>query len=333
MFIQNRSTFYHDNTVEYDETDWTNEINRLRDRVELLEKVVSNFPGGLSLFDENLQMVLCNYRQFEMLEYTDDLLQNGLPTMEELFRYNAERGEYGPGDVEMHVRRRMALAKKQLQHCYERERPNGDVLEIRGAPLEGGGFVTTYTDVTERRRDQDLIEHLTRHDALTCLTNRLLFNDRLELATAQVRRGATIAVHMVNLDNFRQVNEEFGRRTGDEVLKLFAQRLRATVRDTDTVARLDGDEFGVIQTGVPEPENAMRLADRILDVLDRPLEVDGNQIRLTCSCGIVLAPEQGTDPDELMTKVDLAVYKSRSCGGRQFNFYTEDIVRKPAVNG
>ncbi len=170
MFIQNRSTFYHDNTVEYDEHDWTNEINRLRDRVELLEKVVSNFPGGLSLFDENLQMVLCNYRQFEMLEYTDELLQNGLPTMEELFRFNAERGEYGPGDVEMHVRRRLALAKKQLQHCYERERPNGDVLEIRGAPLEGGGFVTTYTDVTERRRAQDLIEHLTRHDALTSLS-------------------------------------------------------------------------------------------------------------------------------------------------------------------
>ena len=102
-------------------------MDDLRERVRLLEAVLENFPGGISLLDDNLQMVLCNERQKQMLEYPEDLMRDGYPSMADLFRFNAKRGEYGAGDIEMHVERRMELARKMESHCYDRTRPNGTI--------------------------------------------------------------------------------------------------------------------------------------------------------------------------------------------------------------
>ena len=110
-------------------------VDTLRERIRLLEAVIENFPGGLSLFDNNLEMVLCNEQQKAMLEYPAELFANGNPTLEDLFRFNAARGEYGPGNPDDHVARRIALVKKRHAHVYERTRPNGMIVEIRGAPL------------------------------------------------------------------------------------------------------------------------------------------------------------------------------------------------------
>ena len=124
-------------------------IDLLSERVQLLEQVVDNFPGGIQLFDKNLQLVLCNQQQREMLGYPDELFAGGDPSLETIFRFNAERGEYGPGNVEDLVAERMQRVALREPHVFERTRPNGTVLEIRGMPLADGGFVTTYLDVIE----------------------------------------------------------------------------------------------------------------------------------------------------------------------------------------
>jgi PAS domain-containing protein len=130
-------------------------VEGMRERMRSLEAVVENFPGGISVFDRDLNMVLCNDQQRRLLDYPDNLFAGAFPSMEALFRFNVQRGEYGPGEAEEHVARRMALVRQNKSHVYERTRPNGTVVEVRGVPITGGGFVTTYFDVTEQRRKTD----------------------------------------------------------------------------------------------------------------------------------------------------------------------------------
>lgn len=301
-------------------------VESLRERARLLEAVIENFPGGISLFDEDLQLVLCNERQKQMLDYPPELFAGGPPSMEKLFRFNASRGEYGPGDVEEQVERRMALARERKAHHYERTRPNGTVLEIRGAPIEGGGFVTTYLDVTEDRRNQALIAHMAHHDTLTDLPNRALFADRLQTAVAMAKRAGVVAVHFLDIDCFKPVNDRLGHKAGDDLLIAIAARLKRSVRENDTVARIGGDEFAIVQTGIREQADAAVLARRIVNEIGRPYEVAGESVRIGASIGVALAPTDGITTDELLRKADAALYRSKSGGRGCFTFFREKEV-------
>lgn len=300
-----------------------NYVDSLRDRIRLLEAVIENFPGGISLYDKDLQMVLCNERQKELLEYPDELFGKGYPTLEELFRFNARRGEYGPGDIELQVKKRMALVREMKPHTYERARPNGTIVEVRGVPLEGGGFVTTYFDVTEQRRNQALIAHMAHHDPLTDLPNRMLFSDRLQSAIALAKRGAMMAVHYIDVDNFKPVNDNLGHQAGDDLLKGVAERMRASVRENDTLARLGGDEFAIVQTGIHQAGDAAVLAKRVLARVAEPFALCGSDVRVGLSIGIAVAPRDGLSTDELLMKADSALYGSKSAGRGRFTFYGE----------
>ena len=296
-------------------------VDSLRAHTRLLEAVIENFPGGISLFDDNLQMVLCNRRQQELLEYPPELMARGYPSMEALFRFNALRGEYGPGDVEAIVNRKMTLARKREAHCYDRTRPNGTLLEIRGMPLEGGGFVTIYLDVTEQRKAQALIAHMAQHDPLTDLPNRMLFQDRLKTAIAQVKRGGVMAVHYLDLDDFKPVNDRLGHQAGDELLVNVAGRLRQAVREHDTIARLGGDEFAIVQTALHRSSDAEVLAHRLLRAFAAPFQIRGCEVQVGLSIGIAVAPDDGLTADDLLIKADNALYKSKASGRGCFNFF------------
>ncbi|MCV0395109.1 MAG: diguanylate cyclase [Rhizobiaceae bacterium] len=293
----------------------------LRDRVRLLEAVISNFPGGLTLFDEQLRMVLCNEELKRLLDYPDSLFRHGLPTLEDLFWFNAERGEYGPGPAVDHVARRMALVRKRRSHHYERTRPNGMIMEVRGVPIEGGGFLTTYLDVTEQRRNQALIAHMAHHDALTDLPNRLLFADRLGKAIALARRGGLAAIHCLDVDGFKPVNDRFGHQAGDDLLVDIARRLSATIREHDTVARLGGDEFAVIQTGIHTRQDAAVLAGRLVRSFERPFSAGAHSVAIGVSIGVALTPHDGTSTDELLSRADAALYRSKAAGRGRYTFF------------
>jgi diguanylate cyclase (GGDEF)-like protein len=302
-------------------SDDPDDIESVIERVRLLEAVVDNFPGGISVFDRSLRMVFCNEQQKRLLDYPAELFAGGYPTLEEIYRFNATRGEYGPGDTERHVALRMSLAREQRLHTFERTRPNGTILEIRGVPLNGGGFVTTYLDVTEQRRAQQLIAHMAHHDALTDLPNRALFRDRLEQTVARVRRGESAAIHYLDLDRFKQVNDELGHMVGDALLRSVARRLHKTTRDTDTVARLGGDEFVFIQAAVSSDADAAAFAGRIIKSVAWPHVVNGHTISIGTSIGIAVAPRHGNDPDELLKKADSALYRCKGAGAGGFAFY------------
>jgi len=302
-------------------------VDTLKERVRMLEAVFENFPGGISLFDRDLKMVLCNEQQKKLLEYPDELFaRRNKPTLEDLFRFNARRGEYGPGDPEEYVERRMALVRTNRSHVYERTRPNGTVLEIRGEPLAGGGFVTTYLDVTEQRRAQALIAHMAHHDTLTNLPNRALFTDRLQNAIAFAKRNGLMALLYVDVDHFKPVNDTLGHLDGDNLLIQIADRLRSSVRENDTVARLGGDEFAIIQTGIREPDDATVLARRVLGEMARAFDISGKHVRIGVSIGIAFAPTDGITIDDVLRKSDSALYRSKSGGRGRFTIYEAEAA-------
>jgi diguanylate cyclase (GGDEF)-like protein len=300
-----------------------NHVDSLREHIRLLEAVVQNFPGGISLFDSDLQMVLCNEQQKILLDYPAELFAHGFPTLEGLFRFNAMRGEYGPGDIEEHVARRMRLVRERKAHVYERTRPNGTVVEVRGMPLIGGGFVTTYLDVTEQRRTQALIAHMAHHDTLTNLPNRALFTDRLQTAIALAKRSGLLALHCLNIDRFKPINDTLGHDAGDALLVAAAERLRDAVRENDTVARLSGDEFAIVQTGIREPADASVLARRLLGLFSAPFDILGNSVQVRVSNGVAFAPADGVTTDEVLRKADSALNRSKIKGGGRFSFFSD----------
>src|SRR5207244_1496369 len=147
------------------------------------------FPGGIGFYDRDLRVVVCNERAKEILDLPSHFFAKGPPLLEDLLRFNAERGEYGPGDIEEQVASKLALARDRLTYRFERTRPDGTALDVRGAPIENGGFITTYMDITERYRSESKIAHMATHDALTGLANRVLFHERLDQAFTDMKQS------------------------------------------------------------------------------------------------------------------------------------------------
>ena len=294
------------------------DVTEQRQRLYQLDAIIENFPGGICLFDKNMEMVLHNRELLQLLELPPSLFQNGKPSLEQLFRFNAARGEYGPGQSEELVQQRLERLKERCSHVYRRRRPNGTTVEVRGVPIKGSGFLSTYVDVTDQSRRQELVAHMAHHDGLTDLPNRLLLMDRLQTAVAQAKRGNPIAVHYLDLDNFKPVNDTYGHDVGDELLKSVANRLRKVLRETDTLTRIGGDEFVVSQVGIHDPGNAETLANRVIETLCAPFDCGGHTIKIGISIGISLAPEHGTNPTELLKLADQALYRAKSKGRRTF---------------
>jgi len=176
-------------------------------------------------------------------------------------------------------------------------------------------------DVTERARAEERIAHMAHHDALTDLPNRVLLRERLEAGLAHVRRGEQLAVHYLDLDTFKTINDTLGHPAGDELLKVVAERLCACVREVDAVARLGGDEFAVIQTGLKDVNEAAGLAQRIRDALKVPCDLNGQLINIDSSIGIACAPSDGTDADQLLKNADMALYRAKADGRANFRFF------------
>ncbi len=288
------------------------DVRALQDELDLLRAVVENFPGGLSLVDKNLKLVFCNDRQRALLEYPPELFERGNPTLEQLFRFNAIRGEYGPGDIEMHVSDRMELVKQRKAHHFRRTRPNGVVLEIRGVPLDGGGFMTTYLDVTADRPATPETIANAEYDKLTGLPKGVLLRVRMSQMVANCKPNQVAAVHCFDFDHFGELNKKFGQAVGDLVLQTTAARLQDVVRSNDTVARIGDNRFIVLQSEVKLPSDVAKLAHRISDAVQKPILHNGQTIALTASIGFSLTPRDGTDPDALLAKAEEAVLKSKS---------------------
>ncbi len=194
---------------------------------------------------------------------------------------------------------------------------------IRGPNGEAQYLMGVVEDLTEQKRAEARIAHMARHDSLTDLPNRMLLMARIEEALARLRqRGERFCVFLLDLDQFKSVNDSLGHSLGDALLKTVAERLRSVVNESDVVARLGGDEFAILQTTEGDPrETAIPLANRLLEVITAPYELGGQQATIGTSIGIALAPADGDDGDQLLVRADLALYRAKSEGRNGYRFF------------
>jgi diguanylate cyclase (GGDEF)-like protein len=302
----------------------------------LLSAVIENFPGAISVVDADLRVAAHN-RQFKtLLEFPDWLIDKPGVTFEDIVRFNAQRGDYGAGDPEKHVAAVLARVSNLQPHKFERVRPNGTVLEIRGMPMPGGGFVTTYIDITARKQAEQEIENLAFHDALTRLPNRRLLNDRLNQAMAASKRnGGCGALMFLDLDHFKPLNDKHGHEVGDLLLIEVASRLSTCVRQVDTVARFGGDEFVVLLGDLPASRDdataragliaekmRLSLAQPYLLTRQRAGQADARiEHHCTVSMGVAVFVNHEASPDDLLKWADMAMYESKESGRNTVRYH------------
>ncbi len=181
-------------------------------------------------------------------------------------------------------------------------------------------------DVTERKKAQASVVHMAHHDALTGLANRVLFRQRLDEALARMRReGHGLAVHCLDLDRFKGVNDTLGHPVGDALLRAVSERLLRCARDADTVSRVGGDEFAIIQDCVRSPEEASAFATRLLDAVGQAYYLEGHVVVVNVSVGIAMAPSDGADPDLLLKNSDMALYRAKDEGRGVYRFFEPEM--------
>lgn len=193
------------------------------------------------------------------------------------------------------------------------------------------GFVKIMRDQTEHRLAEEQTQFLANHDVLTGLPNRVHLSNKLHQSIALSQRSQVpMAVLLLDLDRFKQVNDTYGHHAGDLLLKEVATRILSSIRETDFVARLGGDEFVIIQADVSQPDAAETLARKLVLELGRPYRLDTDEISSGTSIGLCLYPRDGKNPVELLKRADLALYRAKHAGRHTYQFYSSELVSEQA---
>lgn len=285
-----------------------------------LQVLLQNLDQGVTVIDEKLNIIYWNKAFFKLLDLPESLIKPVM-TYEDIVRFNAKRGEYGPGDIEQHVQTRVQASLKFEPHHFERMRPDGRTLEVTGKPLkingESFGFITTYVDITEHKRMANRLREMANTDVLTELYNRRYFTT---LLTREIKRcertGHALSVLLLDLDHFKNVNDKYGHSIGDLTLKTFAKTCKAELRDIDMMGRLGGEEFGIY---LPETgrDGAFTLAERIREAIAAMTLMDENEnpFHITVSIGVCVYDSMFDERmEDLIKRADKALYRAKSQG-------------------
>jgi diguanylate cyclase (GGDEF)-like protein len=293
---------------------------KLRIRNLQFDTAINNMSQGLCFFDAAHRLIVCNDRYVEMYDLPPDRVGPGT-SLTEIVDMRFEVGSFPAMTREeyLHWRANVAISAKPTESIVELR--NGRTFKIRHRPMPDLGWVATHEDITEQRRSEVKIEYMAHHDSLTDLANRVLLNERLEQALRRTDRGEMVALHHLDLDQFKAVNDTFGHPAGDKLLQTVADRLRGLVRETDTVARMGGDEFVIVQFPIDDPADATALAQRVIRLMSEPYDLDGQQALIGASIGIAVGPGDGSSADKLLRNADLALYRAKGDGRGTFRFF------------
>ena len=285
------------------------------------DTAINNMSQGLCFFDANRRLIVCNDRYVEMYDLPRDRVGPGTP-LSDIVDMRFEAGSFPAMSPAEYLQWRAEVAVSAVPTDSIVELRNGRTFKIRHRPMPDQGWVATHEDITEQRRSEVKIEYMAHHDALTDLANRVLLNERLDQALVRRLDGEDmVAVHHLDLDQFKAVNDTFGHPAGDKLLKIVADRLRGLVRETDTIARTGGDEFVIVQTPIADPAQATSLAQAIVELMGEPFDIDGHQVVIGASIGIAVGPGDGSKSDHLLRNADLALYRAKGDGRGTFRFF------------
>jgi diguanylate cyclase (GGDEF)-like protein/PAS domain S-box-containing protein len=286
----------------------------LRKEKEKLDIVLETFPLGVAIISKDGRYEYMNAKFVEMFGYTQQEIPTGRAWFEKAYPEEAYR------------RQVISAWKRDLRDSRPGEaRPrtftvrckdgSDKVIHFRPVSLRDAEQFLVCEDITERQQAEEMIKHMAYHDPLTGLPNRLLFDDRLQAALARARRtGEKLAVMVLDLDDFKEVNDALGHTVGDRLLQAVGERLTALLRETDTICRMGGDEFLILLTGIGAPENAVKTAHKVLEAIRNPFHLDGRELGITTSLGVAVYPDDAQDMDMLIRRTDLAMYLAKKMG-------------------
>lgn len=295
----------------------------LRESEDQLSAILGNLPVAVFVQDAELRLVRAN------------------ESFEQMFGVRLEQALGRTLDKFMSP----ALGRRIRRHCREALKSAAPLEFEETLPLKDGArrilasvkplrgdsgppyaLVAIAIDITERKRMEEQVRHAAQHDPLTGLPNRQLLSELLNRELAQARRnGKHVALLYLDLDRFKQVNDELGHESGDELLRQVALRLAESVRGSDLVARIGGDEFNVILSGLPSPESVTGILRNLLGVFAEPFLLSGSTLYISTSIGISIYPEDGDAPETLRRNADLAMYEAKRRGRNLYVFYNADI--------
>ena len=285
-----------------------------------LKIALTYMSQGLALYDAKGMLILANRRLCEMFGVPCEQVRIGMSIVEVMGAIGFSKRRAQRLEARIHA----VPPDGQMDQTFE-EIGDVHVVSIATRPMPDGGWVTTFEDVTERRRAEMQLAFMAHHDALTGLPNRTFFHERLQQATTQAKRGVPFVLMSLDMNGFKSVNDTLGHAAGDDLLRTVAQRLRACVRESDTVARLGGDEFAIIQTGPREDGDAVVLAKRLILALGQPYLLHGQQVTSGCSVGMVMAPKDGSEADGLLKKADMALYRAKEDEALAYSFLKPEL--------
>jgi len=276
------------------------------------DTALNNMPHGLCMFDANRRIVVSNQKLNQQLGLSADFELKGSSLhylIDSVVKANLISG--------VNAQRLIDGLEARLSgsdgSAFEVEMQNGRTLELTMQPMEKGGMVVLVEDITERRIAEAKISHLARFDALTGLPNRNILRDRMEWALSEWRPDNMCAIHFLDLDQFKQVNDTLGHTRGDMLLEAVADRLRNSVRDADVIARFGGDEFVILQAPIKTLDQAESLATRVLEAVGGTYDLEGHKVVLTASIGIAVAKNR-IDPEQFLRNADMALYWAKAEG-------------------
>jgi diguanylate cyclase (GGDEF)-like protein/PAS domain S-box-containing protein len=310
---------------------WMSHTAKLKASEELWKFALEGAGDGVWDWDIEGDYAYLSNRYKEMFGFSDDDINTNrqdwnnrihpddLPSMTEAVN------NYLLGKTSKYIHEHRVICKdKSIKWVLSR----GMVVkrDKNGKPLR---MVGTHADITERKLLESKLQNLAHYDSLCNLPNRTLFNDRLRLALSYAKREKKkLAVMFIDLDHFKEINDIYGHQTGDKVLQQVSQRLVACVRESDTVARLGGDEFVVLLPIIDHENDAILVANKIVDAVDQPIRIAQSEMRVSSSIGIAIYPQHGKDEKLLVINADMAMYQAKKNGKNQSKVFDKTMLEQ-----
>lgn len=277
-------------------------------------------PQGLIIFDADEHIVVVNKALLDMYALPEEKIKPGCRFID----YLQHRYDRGFLQCEPHLYRKDILSRtsENSASAATGTTADGRTVAMTWKGIPGGGWIVTHEDITARTLLEDRLSFLAKHDELTGLPNRAYLLDKIQSVLPSRRVDDNgIAIFMIDLDRFKEINDSLGHAIGDLLLKEVANRLRTSLRETDFLARLGGDEFSILVPAKGAEREAAHIAQKIVATLTEPFELSGHECRIGASVGISLAPKDGIDAEELLKNADLALYRSKADGGGTYHFF------------
>ena len=290
------------------------------------DAALNNMSQGLLMADNDRRLIVCNKRFREMFGLRQEEVEPGA-RLDDLLHVTMER-QAQPLLLISEIHQRLSgiwSATERGQFYAETDEASIQVVYV---PMAEGGWVVTYEDISERRKVEANTEYLAHHDVLTGLPNRLAFTLRLNHLLSNRVNRRRFALLFVDVDDFKDVNDTLGHLAGDMLLVTIAQRLRAAVREEDLVARLGGDEFAILQMMPRDRTETLALAQRLVDAIDQPYDLEGRRISSSISLGIAVEDDETTDAEYLFRNADMALYRAKAAGRNTWRFFEPEMQQE-----